>query len=454
MTSTIPGVEKRLQDRYEQLVKEHSGHAHAVAPGPRLLPDEKSSQAGAMAAWRFYLNPRTTFTRLAQPLIQAGCAAAVGQCRDFALVDLDWSKLNYFHHPSKTDRTQIGQPTEIGYKLLTALLVSDQDGQPLAPLCQELLTSEGVLSSRFDQPQPYGTALDDLAPMMGFVTGLPLGKRPVFIIDAEGDSVFHWRLWQSRNFLFLTRGDDDRNVRLGGKDGEELLVSAVAERLHEQKKFSRVRKVEYEGRQVRQYVAEVAVVIDRPAWLHRMVKGQRKRLVRAGVALPLRLVVTELQDNDGKVLERWYLLTNVPAEVKAATIALWYYWRWKIETYHKLLKSAGQHVEHWQQENGRAILKRLLVASMACVLAWRLGTSQAPQAEEARRLVMRLSGRQVEHGKKYTLEGLLAGIWVLLAMVSVLEWQAASQLREIADFVLNGSIPPAPARPSIHREAR
>jgi hypothetical protein len=453
MNSIIPGVEKRLQDRYEQLVQEHFGHAHAVAPGPRLLPDENSLQAGAMAAWRFYRNPRTTFTRLAQPLIQAGCDAAHQQCRDFALVDVDWSKLNYYHHPSKVDRTQIGQPTEIGYKLLSALLISDQDGQPLAPLCQELLTGEGVLSSRFDQPQPYGTALDDLAPLMEFVTGLPLGKRPVFIIDAEGDSVFHWRLWQSRNFLFLARGDDDRNVRVGGKDGEEMLLSAVVARLREHKRFRRVRAVKYEGRRVGQYVAEVAVVIDRPAWLHREVGGQRKRLVRPGVALPLRLVVTELRDYDGTVLERWYLLTNVPAEVKAATIALWYYWRWKIETYHKLLKSAGQQVEHWQQENGRAILKRLLVASMACVLAWRLGNSQAPQAEEARRVVMRLSGRQVEHSKDYTLEGLLAGIWVLLALLSVREWLPASHLQEMAAFVLNGSVASAPTRPSGQRQA-
>jgi hypothetical protein len=453
MTLTIPGVEKRLQTRYEKLVQEHSGHAHAVASGPRLLPEENTPEAGAMAAWRFYLNPRTTFTRLAQPLIQAGCDAAAQHCRDFALVDLDWSKLNYFHHPSKTDRTQIGQPSEIGYKLLTALLVSDQDGQPLAPLYQELLTSEGVLSSRFDEPQPFGTALDDLASKMEFVTGLPLGKRPVFIIDAEADSIFHWRQWQARDFLFLIRGDDDRKVRLGGKDGEEMLLPAVAEQLRKQKRFRRVRKVKYEGRQVGQHVAEVAVVMDRPAWLHRDVDGERKRLVRPGVALPLRLVVTELRDKDGTVLERWYLLTNVPAEVKAATIALWYYWRWKIETYHKLLKSAGQHVEHWQQENGRAILKRLLVASMACVLAWRLGNSQAPQAEETRRVVMRLSGRQVEHGKDYTLEGLLAGVWVLLAMVSVLQWLPVNQLHEMAAFILNGSVAPAPVSPSLQREA-
>jgi hypothetical protein len=80
---------------------------------------------------------------------------------------------------------------------------------------------------------------------------------------------------------------------------------------------------------------------------------------------------------------------------------LWYYWRWKVESFFKLLKGSGRQVEHWQQENGRLILKRLLIASMA----WRLAHSQAPQAEEARRAVMRLSGRQVEHGKPYTLGG-------------------------------------------------
>jgi hypothetical protein len=453
MTLTIPGVEKRLQDRYEQLVQEHTGHAHKVATGPRLLPDDNTCQAGAMAAWRFYRNEHTTFRCLAQPLIQAGCDGADRYCRDFALIDVDWCKLHYEHHPSKKDRTQIGKEFEIGYKLLTALLINDQDGQPLAPLCQELLTSEGVLSSRFDEPQPYGTALDDLAPMMQFVCDLPLGKRPVFIIDAEGDSIFHWRKWQASNFLFLTRGDDDRKVRLGGKDGEEMLLPVVVERLQQQKAFRRVRKVDYEGRRVGQYVAEAAVVIDRPAWLQRMVNGERKRLVRPGVPLPLRLVVTELRDKDGKVLERWYLLTNVPAEVKTATIALWYYWRWKIEQLRKLLKSAGQHIEHWQQENGRALLKRLLVASMACILAWRLGNSQATQAEEVRRVVMRLSGRQVEHGKDYTLEGLLAGIWVMLAILSVRQWLPASQLDAMADFILNGSVASTPATPSLLREA-
>jgi hypothetical protein len=450
MNYNIPDVEKRLQNRYQQLVREHTGHAHPTASGPRILPNEASAQAAAQAAWRFYDNPRTTFPRLARPLLQAAAELAPQYCHDFALVPIDWSWLVY-SHPSKTDRV-IGPGGVLGYKLLSALLVSDADGQPLAPLCAQLLTGRGLFSSRFHRPRRSGTALDELASLMSFIGAQPLGRRPVFLIDAEADSVYHFRLWHRRGWLFLVRGDDDRNVRVGGADGPELLLRDVPQRLRRQQAFRRVRQVVHEGRKVWQHVAEVAVTLDRAAWLNRQVGGRRQRLVIRGVALDLRLVVTELRDRRGRVLERWYLLTNVPAQVPAATIALWYYWRWKIETFFKLLKSAGQQVEHWQQDDGRAILKRLLVASMACVLAWRLACSRAPQAAEARRVVMRLSGRQVEYGRAVTLEGLLAGTWVLLAMVALLEQMPAGRLRELGRFVRNGSCNPT-AAPRPLREA-
>jgi len=394
-----------------------------------------------MAAWRFFHNPRVPPRRLAQPLLQAAAEAAARHCQHFALVPLDWSKLDYSNHPSKTDRLVLGCRTELGYKLLSALLLSDHDGQPLAPLCQQLETAQGLLSSRFDRLRRPRSPLDELAPVMDFVAGLPLGKPAVFFIDAEADSVYHLRLWQRRGWRYLVRCDDDRYVRLDGAGGEELRLPAVAQRLQQRQAFVRVRQVDYHGRQVSQYVAEQAVVLDRPARPNRVVDGKRKRRTVPGEALALRLVITELRDEQGAVLERWYLLTNVPAEVDAATVALWYYWRWKIETYFKLLKSAGQQVEHWQQEDGRGLLKRLLVAGMACVLACRLANRQGPQAEEARRVVMRLSGRQLEHGKKYTLEGLLAGTWVLLALAALLEQMPASQLKEMADFVLAGADP-------------
>jgi Transposase DDE domain len=444
MNITLPGVEKRLQDRYEKLVAEHTGHAHAVASGPRMLPGEASTHAAAMAAWRFYQNPRTTFTRLARPLLDAARDSASTRCSGFALVPIDWSKLDFKAHAAKADRAQIGNSDEIGYKLLSALLLSDRDGQPLAPLCAQLHTAEGLLSSRFDRPRPVRSSLDELAAVMGFVRGLGL-PRPVFIIDAEADSVGHYRRWDRRGFLFLVRTDGDRYARL---DGEEMLLSAVAGRLSQGGKFQRTREVDYRGAKVFQHVAEARVVLDRPACQDRVVDGKRKRRRIRGKALALRLVVTELRGEGGDVLERWYLLTNAPAEVDAAAVALWYYFRWKVETFFKLLKGSGQHLEHWQQRDGRSVLKRLLVASMACVLAWRLAHSEAPQAGEVRAAVMRLSGRQVEHGKGYTLEGLLEGMWVLLAMASVLEEMPVSQLRELARFTLEGScVPPATLLP-------
>jgi hypothetical protein len=450
MNLTIPEVEKRLQDRYQQLVHEHLGHAHAGASGPRILPNETSAKAAAQAAWRFYDNPRITFPRLAQPLLQAATDAARRHCRDFTLIAIDWSWLDYRDHPSKADRLA-GPGGVLGYKLLSALLLSDRDGQPLTPLCEELRTARGRLSSRRQRWARPPTALDGLQGVMSLVAALPLGKRPVFLIDAEADSVFHWRLWQRRGWLFWVRGDDDRCVRLGGKDGPEMLLPAVAQRLWRQRSFRPVRKVNYRGRRVGQYVAEAAVTLTRPAWLHREVEGQYKRLVRAGKALGLRLVLTELRDRRGRVLERWYLLTNVPPAATAATTAAWYYWRWEVETFFKLLKSAGQQVEHWQQDDGRAILKRLLVAGMACVLAWRLASSRASRASAARRLVMRLSGRQVEAGREYTLEGLLAGAWVLLASAAVLGQMSASYLMEMAEFVLGGC--EEPTKEPLLREA-
>jgi hypothetical protein len=445
MNMTLLGVEKRLQDRYEKLVAEHAGQAHPVAAGPRILPGESSTHAAAMAAWRFYQNPRTRFTRLAQPLLDAARDSAARRCADFALVPMDWSKLDYKAHASKADRTQIGNSDETGYKLFSALLVSDLDGQPLAPLCVQLETAEGLLSSRFDRPRPTRSPVDDLKPVLGFLDGLPLSKRCVFIVDAQADSVDHYRQWDKRGWLFLVRTDGERYARLE-ESGEELLLSAIASRLSQRAAFRQTREARYQGQKAWQYVAEAAVVLDRAACQDRMVDGKRRQRKIPGKALPLRLVVTELRDEGGEVLERWYLLSNVPTPVGAETVALWYYWRWKVESFFKLLKSSGQQVEHWQQENGRFILKRLLIASMACVLAWRLAHSQAPQAKEARQAVMRLSGRQVEYGKEYTSEGLLAGIWMLLAMADLLEEVPPNRLRDLARFVLGGSQEPPPGR--------
>ena len=149
-----------------------------------------------------------------------------------------------------------------------------------------------------------------------------------------------------------------------------------------------------------------------------------------------RLVVSRVCDPGGRTLAVWYLLTNVPADVDTATVALWYYWRWRIETLFKLLKSAGQQVEQWKQPHGEAIAKRLVVAAMACALVWRLERDRSAEAGRLRALLVQLSGRQMKWGREATAPALLAGLWVLLAMLAVLEQHSVADLRRFKELVL------------------
>ena len=94
-------------------------------------------------------------------------------------------------------------------------------------------------------------------------------------------------------------------------------------------------------------VLETSVLLDRPAKTR--VAGVKKEI--PGPPLPLRLVLTRVIDELGVVRAEWLLLTNVTSG-DATTIARWYTWRWRIESYHKLLKTAGMNAEEWQQESG------------------------------------------------------------------------------------------------------
>ena len=184
----------------------------------------------------------------------------------------------------------------------------------------------------------------------------------------------------------------------------------------------------YQGRPAELWVAETEVVLDRPA---RKNVGS-KRFDVAGRPLALRYIVVQLRDGGGRVLAEWMLLTNASKRVKADHLARCYYWRWRIESYHKLLKSHGQELEQWQQATGIAIARRLLVAAMACVLVWQLEADTSKEAEELKEIVIRLSGRQMKRGRPHTAPALLAGLWPLLSMLALLEYADLDHLRQLA----------------------
>jgi hypothetical protein len=428
-------LEKRLQDRYQQLVQEHLGQAKATAAGLRPLPTATAAFAATQAAWRFWRNRRVTLPHLAQPPLDCARAAVRQECQRYALVVHDWSHLDYAGHLSKRDRLAGDQPGAAGYEAQVALAVGDTAGCPLAPVYLGLHAAAGVLDSRFADVQPPASNLDGLAAVFDFVRGQGWERPAVHVIDREADSVGHYRAWHREGHLFLVRADADRLVL---QDGLERPLRAVVEDLQRQGAFRFSRDVDYHGRPARQEVAEAAVVLHRDAFPTRVVAGVKYQQRVAGAPLALRLVVSRVYGPAGELLAEWLLFTNLPAEVLAAEVALWYYWRWRIESYFKLLKSAGQEVEHWQQATAVAIARRLLVAGMACALVWQVARDPRPEGAELRRLLVSLSGRQMGSGVAYTEPALLAGLWVLLAMLETLRQYSAADLHRLAALVVPG----------------
>src|SRR5437868_809544 len=111
----LPGVEKRLQDRYELLVQEHTGQAHATAAGPRLLPSPAQAKAQAQATWRFFHNPRLRLPLLMQPLLQVARQQAGHACSAYGLIVHDWSRLDYSKHSDKQDKINLARYAGTGY---------------------------------------------------------------------------------------------------------------------------------------------------------------------------------------------------------------------------------------------------------------------------------------------------------------------------------------------------
>jgi hypothetical protein len=420
----IPPLEPRLQRRYLMLVKSHIHAAPKLAAGVASLPDAASAFAATQAAWRFLNNERVTLPALVEPLRDVGRTRCAASAAKFALLVHDWCKLGFDHPLGKQDLVQLTHATDVGYELTSSLLVSAEDGAPLAPMEMHLLTADGVLSTR-DPPPRDRPHLEQMLPTMQASEAWGLSKPVVHVIDREADSVDHYRRWDAAGHKFLIRADD-RRVRWNGKS---WLLSEISRKLRQSKELRHVGKAKYQGSQAQLWVAETEVILYRPA--KKNVRG--RKFERAGRALSLRLILVQIRDEHGKVLAEWKLLSNVPWEwATTEHLARCYYWRWRIENFFKLLKSHGQQLEQWQQQSGPAIARRLLIAAMACVTVWQLQADNSAEANEFKDLLVRLSGRQMKRKRPHTAPALLAGLWILLSMLSLLKQYRLRDIKHLA----------------------
>jgi hypothetical protein len=395
-------------------------HAVNVAvTGLTALPGTAKPMACVKAMSRFLRHENVTLPALIEPVQESIRGALALSHAPVALVVHDWCMIHY--PTSNPDRYQRSHATDLGYELGTALVVDAEAGQPLGPMELRLRTANATLSTR-----PTATAnppghVDELLDVMSDAKSRwNLGKPLVHVVDREADSVDHYRRWSHRGHTFLIRADSDRVVKVHSQDVklEQLVARVGLNWLAVKDEAGQPRSLSIKGVVGTLWVAEAAVVLDRPA-KKRVGKGQRIDV--CGVPLPLRLVVSWVVSGDGEILAEWFLLTNATDSFAPATIACWYAWRWRIESYHKLLKSSGMNAEGWQQESGVAVAKRLVVASMACLTVWHLREDPSELAGELRGVLVRLSGRQMKHRVESTAPALLAGLEKLLAIDDLLE---------------------------------
>lgn len=63
------------------------------------------------------------------------------------------------------------------------------------------------------------------------------------------------------------------------------------------------------------------------------------------------MVLARIADMDNSIPAEWSLLTHViSADIEKPQIAIWYYDRWRIENYFKLLNSQARRTDYWQPE--------------------------------------------------------------------------------------------------------
>ncbi len=424
-----PEVEPRLQKRFFELVKQQMSVTQGTATGLRALPETSGSFAAAQAAWRFYHNDRVSLPSLMKPLIAAARDGVRCRSEAYTLVVHDWSGVHYGGHSSKADRAILYNRHDLGYELQTALVISDRDGTPLGPAYLGLRAADGIYSTRRVRPLPIRAALDELGRTINFTAGLEFDKPLVHIVDRQADSVLHLRRWHRQGHQFVLRADDTRRVTHAAQS--RLLTEVIATL-----PLTRGAETRWRGQPVRHWVGETEVTLTRYAKLHR---GGTRRYV-SGKPLSVRLIVAQIRALDDTVLARWLLWTNTT--VDAATLVVWYAWRWEIESFHKLLKRGGVHLEQWQQTTAPAIARRLVVATAACVTIWSLAHSQDERAAPLRTVLVRLSGRLMKRGVAFTIPALLAGFWNFLAMMDTLEHFSLEELHELhqaARSLLNSS---------------
>jgi hypothetical protein len=306
---------------------------------------------------RFFANEKVDMAGIHAPHLASTVRRATGV--KFALNIQDTSGLNYDKHNSKIDIGHIGSSPNrrdsLGYWLHSGFMC-DEKGVPLGISYQEIWARSEVKSGESrnerkvrlrDVPLEEKESQRWLEGAKACQDFRDVGVAVVQICDREADIFEFMSLCTAIGDNFLIRAKSNRSVVDIDKETETLLFDAVSS-----KKIQATTSIEIIGNSER----EAKTINVGIRWCDVELKVPKSNRSRETVAdlEPVAITVikvTSKSEVNGKPIE-WFLLTNMRIKTQADAIRLvgWYAMRWRIEIFHKVLKS-GLGIEDCRLKN-------------------------------------------------------------------------------------------------------
>ena len=349
--------DERLSKRLSRLLGQLAGKPTASISAACQDPHQ------AKAAYRFVGNDEVTVEAITQVTRDVTIKNITAASPPVVLIPQDTSTLNYSGLKATEGLGNTSKKTSLGLEVHSAVAIGET-GEIYGMLAQKIWSrppenfgQAGYRSKNLPIEEKESYKWLETLEKVG--ASFPEGTKAIHICDREGDLFEFFCKAEKEGAQYLVRRCYNRNIDddHGLKKLDDLVFATpVAGRI-----TVRVPRDSHTNRIARN--AEVEIKYGKCK-----VTKDRNKMADKGLPVSIEVYFVSAIESDppeGQEKILWQLITNVPTESfeDAVTRIHWYTQRWKIETFHKTLKS-GCKVEELQSETAEKLKKLIAIYSI------------------------------------------------------------------------------------------
>jgi hypothetical protein len=350
--------DSRLDKRFPRLLVQLSSNPNASIPAACRDPHQ------AKAVYRFLTNENATIEKITKITREVTLKNINKVKPSVVLIPQDTSGLSYNTLKATNGLGSIGTgKNSLGIHVHSAIAIGES-GEVYGLLAQKLWVRPPEEYGQSDAtrsklPIEEKESYKWLETIEKVGTSFPEGTMAVHICDREGDIYEFFSKAEKEGVHYLCRSNYNRDIK--EDDGSKKLNNLINSISEVVNMTVRVSRDSHTGRIARD--AEVAVKFVSCEIMKPSQTLSNKELPQSIKVYVISAVETNPPDGEKGI--SWQLITNVPTEsLEEAKIRIhWYTQRWKIETFHKTLKS-GCKVEELQYDTADKLKKLIAIYSI------------------------------------------------------------------------------------------